>query len=140
MSIEKDPKKVLKSSLKVLQKSYSVAKKKDDIENMLEKYTKSNKDMWNSSWQPDDLKEEIEKRKIVLDTNYFKYDERIALAKAIVHKYDTNYFFHCRVKNCNEKHCEFIHEKCNNLGCTSQGSRCRWSWKSKIRCSEEGFG
>jgi hypothetical protein len=35
MSIEKDPKKVLKSSLKVLQKSYSVAKKKDDIENML---------------------------------------------------------------------------------------------------------
>jgi len=35
MSIEKDPKKVLKSSLKILQTSYNVAKKKDDIENML---------------------------------------------------------------------------------------------------------
>jgi len=35
MSIEKDPKKILKSSLEVLQKSYKVAKKKDDIENML---------------------------------------------------------------------------------------------------------
>ena len=35
MSIEKDPKKVLKSSIKILQTSYNVAKKKDDIENML---------------------------------------------------------------------------------------------------------
>ena len=35
MNIEKDPKKVLKSSLKVLEKSYSIAKKKDDLENML---------------------------------------------------------------------------------------------------------
>jgi len=34
-NIEKDPTKILKSSLEVLQKSYSVAKKKDDIENML---------------------------------------------------------------------------------------------------------
>lgn len=35
MSIENDPKKILKSSLEVLQKSYKVAKKKDDLENML---------------------------------------------------------------------------------------------------------
>lgn len=34
-NIEKDPTKILKSSLEVLQKSYKVAKKKDDIENML---------------------------------------------------------------------------------------------------------
>lgn len=34
-NIEKDPTKILKSSLEILQKSYSVAKKKDDIENML---------------------------------------------------------------------------------------------------------
>jgi len=35
MSLENDPKKILKSSLEVLQKSYKVAKKKDDLENML---------------------------------------------------------------------------------------------------------
>jgi len=34
-NIEKDPTKILKSSLEVLQKSYKVAKKKDDVENML---------------------------------------------------------------------------------------------------------
>jgi len=34
-NLEKDPKKILKSSLEILQKSYRVAKKKDDIENML---------------------------------------------------------------------------------------------------------
>jgi hypothetical protein len=56
----------------------------NDIENMLEKFTKSNKDMWNSSWATDDLKEEIDKRKNHLDTIYFKYDERISFAKAIM--------------------------------------------------------
>jgi len=35
MSIEKEPKKVLKSSLEILNKAYRVAKKKDDLENML---------------------------------------------------------------------------------------------------------
>jgi hypothetical protein len=35
MSIENDPKKVLKSSLEVLQRSYKIAKRKDDLENML---------------------------------------------------------------------------------------------------------
>jgi len=35
MSLENDPKKILKSSLEVLQKSYKIAKKKDDLENML---------------------------------------------------------------------------------------------------------
>jgi len=35
MSLEENPKKVLKSSLEILQKSYKVAKKKDDLENML---------------------------------------------------------------------------------------------------------
>jgi hypothetical protein len=35
MSIENDPKKVLKSSLEVLRRSYKIAKRKDDLENML---------------------------------------------------------------------------------------------------------
>jgi hypothetical protein len=35
MSIENDPKMVLKSSLEVLQRSYKIAKRKDDLENML---------------------------------------------------------------------------------------------------------
>lgn len=35
MSIEDNPKQVLKSSLEVLRKSYKVAKKKDDTETML---------------------------------------------------------------------------------------------------------
>jgi hypothetical protein len=35
MSIENNPKQILKSSLEVLQKSYKVAKKKDDTETML---------------------------------------------------------------------------------------------------------
>lgn len=35
MSIENEPNKVLKSSLEVLNKAYKVAKKKDDLENML---------------------------------------------------------------------------------------------------------
>ena len=35
MSLEENPKKVLKSSLEVLQRSYKLAKKKDDLENML---------------------------------------------------------------------------------------------------------
>jgi len=35
MSIEDNPKQILKSSLEVLRKSYKVAKKKDDTETML---------------------------------------------------------------------------------------------------------
>lgn len=35
MSLEDNPKQILKSSLEVLQKSYKVAKKKDDLETML---------------------------------------------------------------------------------------------------------
>jgi hypothetical protein len=35
MSLENNPKKILKSSLEILQKSYKVAKKKEDLENML---------------------------------------------------------------------------------------------------------
>ena len=35
MNIENEPKKILKSSLEVLSKAYKVAKKKDDLENML---------------------------------------------------------------------------------------------------------
>ena len=35
MSIENNPKQVLKSSLAVLEKAYKLSKKKDDIENML---------------------------------------------------------------------------------------------------------
>jgi hypothetical protein len=35
MSLENEPKKILKSSLEVLEKSYKLAKKKGDLENML---------------------------------------------------------------------------------------------------------
>ena len=73
----------------------------NDVENLVEKFSKSYKgililillililililiDMWNASWNADDLKEEIEKRKLLLDSTFFKYDERIALAKAIL--------------------------------------------------------
>ena len=105
----------------------------NDIENMVEKFSKSHKDMWNSSWAADDLNDEIEKRKVYLNTTFFKYDERIALAKAIIHKYDTNYFFHCRIRHCNEQSCEFQHVQCINIGCPSVVSKC-WSSKHDTIC------
>jgi hypothetical protein len=90
--------------------------------------------MWNASWNADDLKEEIEKRKVYLDNNFFKYDERISLAKTIIHKYDTNNFYHCRIRNCNEKQCEFMHQSCTNAGCPSIVSKC-WLTKHDDICS-----
>ena len=127
----------------------------NDIENMVEQFSKSYKgiimlmfiliamlilmlvvmikDMWNASWNADDLKEEIEKRKLLLDSTFFKYDERIALAKAIVLKYDSNYFYHCRIRNCNEKQCEFMHQQCPNAGCPTIVSKC-WLTKHDNVC------
>ena len=97
----------------------------------------------------EDVDENEEKRRQLFDDKFFRADEREALANALIHKHDTEFAFHCNVKNCNsspmpsssssssgitlQSTCPFAPVLCTNKGCEVVFSK-KWGANHDATC------
>ena len=98
----------------------------------------------------EEVNENEVQRMHLFDSKFFRADEREALANALIHKHDTDFSFHCNVKNCNssttpssssssssgitlQSGCPYAPVLCTNKGCEVVFSK-KWGANHDARC------
>jgi hypothetical protein len=69
--------------------------------------------------------------------DFYSFDERKELARAIIRKYDVTHEFHCTNKFCG-KECPFAIQLCPNPGCGVRFSKKAWL-EHEAKCPEKAL-